>query len=109
MPRTSWRDDMVTATLCGWVVAGMTLDAWAHQNLDRLETFFTPWHAVLYSGFAALLGWIVARVLATGLRRGGGVPVGYGLGLAGAGSPPASWPAHRSNGRVAAGSRNADR
>jgi hypothetical protein len=36
----------------------MFLDAWAHNNLAQLETFFTPWHAVLYSGFVALAGWM---------------------------------------------------
>jgi hypothetical protein len=74
----SWRDDMVTAALCGWVVAGMTLDAWAHQNAGELESFFTPWHGVLYSGFAVLLAWMAWKARA-------GVPAGYGLGLVGAG------------------------
>ena len=85
MPRTSWRDDMVTAALCGWVVTGIVLDAWAHQNASRLETFFTPWHGVLYSGFFALMAWMVARTLAgTGWRRErAAVPAGYGLGLVG--------------------------
>jgi hypothetical protein len=84
-PRSSWVQDMVTALLSGWVVTGMVLDAWAHQNVSQLETFFTPWHAVLYSGFLAAAAWMVARSLA-----GGGVrplrldiPAGYGLGLVG--------------------------
>jgi hypothetical protein len=47
---TTQRDDLVTTALCGWVVAGMVLDAWAHQNASQLETFFTPWHAVLTPG-----------------------------------------------------------
>jgi len=76
-PRTSWRDDMVTAALCGWVVTGMALDAWAHQNASQLETFFTPWHGVLYSGFAVLMAWMAWKALA-------GMPAGYGLGLIGA-------------------------
>jgi hypothetical protein len=84
-PTTSWRDDLVTAALCAWVVTGMVLDAWAHQNVSQLETFFTPWHGVLYSGFAVLMTWMAAKVLtATGLRRErSGAPVGYGLGLIG--------------------------
>jgi hypothetical protein len=73
----SWRDDMVTAALCGWVVAGMSLDAWAHQNAAELETFLTPWHGVLYSGFVVLLAWMAWKARA-------GVPAGYGLGLVGA-------------------------
>jgi hypothetical protein len=84
-PRSSWVQDMITALLSGWVVTGMVLDAWAHQNVGQLESFFTPWHAVLYSGFLAVAAWMVARALA-----GGGVrplrldiPAGYGLGLVG--------------------------
>jgi hypothetical protein len=82
--QTSWRDDMVTAALCAWVVAGIALDAWAHQSA-RLETFFTPWHGVLYSGFAVLMVWMVGRVAAaTRPRRAlAAVPVGYGLGVIG--------------------------
>jgi hypothetical protein len=85
-PRSPWIQDMVTAVLCAWVVTGMVLDAWAHQNVSRLETFFTPWHAVLYSGFAALAAWMVSRALAARRSRPlrSGVPVGYGLGLVGA-------------------------
>jgi hypothetical protein len=84
-PRTSWRDDMITTVLCAWVVAGMVLDAWAHQNFSQLETFFTPWHGVLYSGFAAVMAWMVGKVVtATGWRWDrAGVPVGYGLGVIG--------------------------
>ncbi|HEY2957990.1 MAG TPA: hypothetical protein VGM21_07235 [Actinomycetota bacterium] len=84
-PRSRWIDDFVTAVLSGWVVTGMVLDAWAHQNASRLETFFTPWHGVLYSGFAAVAAWMVARALAGGRSRPlrARVPVGYGLGLAG--------------------------
>ena len=54
--QTGQRDDLVTTALSGWVVAGMVLDAWAHQNVSQLETFFTPWHAVLYTGFMAMAG-----------------------------------------------------
>jgi hypothetical protein len=80
------RDDLVTTALCGWVVTGMVLDAWAHQNVSQLETFFTPWHAVLYSGFLAVMTWMVARVVvAAGPRRElAAVPAGYGLGVLGA-------------------------
>ena len=37
-----------------WLLVGLYLDGWAHNNIpDLIETFFTPWHAVLYSGFGA--------------------------------------------------------
>jgi hypothetical protein len=51
-----------------------------------LETFFTPWHALFYSGFAACAGWLLWLVW-RGRRRGpsgaAAVPRGYGLGLVG--------------------------
>jgi hypothetical protein len=90
---------MVTAGLCAWVAAGMVLDAWAHQNLGQLETFFTPWHAVLYSGLLAVMAWLGGLALAARRLRpeGARVPVGYGLGLVGAavfalsGTADAAW------------------
>ncbi|MEV8503877.1 hypothetical protein AB0368_03485 [Actinoplanes sp. NPDC051475] len=36
-----------------WLVAGLQLDAYAHATTPELETFWTPWHGVLYSGIAA--------------------------------------------------------
>jgi hypothetical protein len=35
-----------------WLVTGLQLDAYAHATTPELETFWTPWHAVLYSGIA---------------------------------------------------------
>jgi hypothetical protein len=35
-----------------WLVTGLQLDAYAHATTPQLETFWTPWHAVLYSGIA---------------------------------------------------------
>ncbi len=34
-----------------WLIGGLYLDGWAHLHFPELETFFTPWHGVLYSGF----------------------------------------------------------
>jgi hypothetical protein len=74
------RADLVTSILCVWFTIGLFLDAWAHNNVSRLESFFTPWHAVFYSGFAATAGWLVWTVrdelLATrGWSRA--LPTGY--------------------------------
>jgi hypothetical protein len=79
-----WSEDLGFVLLGGWLVAGAHLDGWAHANVPKLETFFTPWHAVLYSGFVAVAGWLVAMVWH---RRTRGrppwtwPPPGYGLGL----------------------------
>lgn len=65
-----------------WMIIGLFLDGWAHDD-NRAESFFTPWHAVLYSGFAAAAA-VAARVV---LRRRPGrswraaVPEGHALSL----------------------------
>ena len=94
-PRASYRDDLVTIVLGLWFVVGLLLDAWAHNNIEGLESFLTPWHGVFYSGFtatAAWIGWMVWRGRgAIGAERAPGparaltgmVPVGYGLAVVG--------------------------
>jgi hypothetical protein len=85
-PRTSGRQDLVTAALSFWMVAGVASDGWAHLH-QQLDTFFTPWHGIMYSGYAALAAWMIWLIRpapgAPGLARR--IPVGYGLGLVGAG------------------------
>ena len=73
----SYRTDLVTVLLSGWFTAGLCLDAWAHNNVPDLETFFTPWHAVFYSGFVATAAWIAWTV--RGVRTSGraAIPRGY--------------------------------
>ena len=79
-PVASDRTNIVTMLLGLWFTVGLLLDAWAHNNVPRLESFFTPWHAVFYSGLAATAGWI-AWTVRDGLRDGRldvrTVPVGY--------------------------------
>ncbi|GAB2922335.1 hypothetical protein GCM10027203_22500 [Nonomuraea fastidiosa] len=85
-PRT-WvtpRTDLVTALLGIWFGVGLMIDAWAHTNLSELETFFTPWHAVFYSGFAVVAGWIIWQVwrnVRAGRQGLAAVPAGYLAGL----------------------------
>ena len=55
--------------------------------MPELETFFTPWHGVLYSGYAALALALVPASLWRGRPAGpvhDWVPAGYGPGLLGA-------------------------
>jgi hypothetical protein len=72
--------------LCTWLLGGAYLDAWAHRHLARLETFFTPWHALLYSGLFATLAFLAVSALRN-QARGHSVrsllPSGYGLSLVG--------------------------
>jgi hypothetical protein len=83
-PPASYRTDLVTALLGGWFTIGLFLDAWAHNNVPKLETFFTPWHAVFYSGFVATAAWIVwssRRPLLAGRRDLRSLPLGYAAAL----------------------------
>ena len=81
----SLRFDWVIVALGLWMIGGVHLDAWAHHKLE-VETFFTPWHGVLYSGFLALAA-ILMGVFIRNLWRGAAwreaMPVGYGLSLIG--------------------------
>jgi len=71
-----------------WLESGTFLDAWAHNNIPRLETFFTPWHAVLYSGLLAAAMMIFAPIFINH-RRGAAwreaIPRGYELTVLGIG------------------------
>ena len=85
--RATYGQHLVTVALGTWLMVGLFVDGWAHNTLDSsLETFFTPWHALFYSGFLACALWLLWLVRA-GLRRGlhgaGAVPQGYGLGVVG--------------------------
>ncbi|MEV0902017.1 hypothetical protein [Actinoplanes sp. NPDC049802] len=63
-PATSFsaRERWVLLVASAWLVIGLQLDAYAHATTPELETFWTPWHGVLYSGIAAsgfTLLWIM--------------------------------------------------
>jgi hypothetical protein len=84
--RMSWRADLVTVVLSAWLIGGLFVDGWAHVTRPQLETFFTPWHVVFYSGFAASalwVGWSVWVRRRPGVAWREAVPVGYGPALAG--------------------------
>lgn len=55
-------------TLLGgiWLIAGLFVDGYAHSEIIDTETedFFTPWHAIFYSGFVfvtAVIAWVWLR------------------------------------------------
>ncbi|HET8577925.1 MAG TPA: hypothetical protein VFO18_12550 [Methylomirabilota bacterium] len=80
--------DWLMTVLSGTFLGGLFLDGWAHTHGRVDDTFFTPWHAVLYSGYLVTALALVGRA-AWDLARGAGwrqaLPDGYGLALAGAG------------------------
>ena len=84
--RVSWRVDAVTMLLGTWLLVGLVVDGWAHNNLQALETFFTPWHALFYSGFVATAGWVLATAARARQPERSGLaafPAGYGLAVVG--------------------------
>lgn len=80
-PVAGYGASLVLALLGGWFTVGLMLDAWAHNNIPELETFFTPWHAAFYSGFTATAAWVLwlcRRAFRDEGRQLDAVPVGYG-------------------------------
>lgn len=72
-------EDFAFLAALAWLLAGLCFDGWAHRH-QQLETFFTPWHGVLYSGFAATCAvgaWLIVRrrPLVGSLREA--LPPGY--------------------------------
>jgi hypothetical protein len=87
-PQSSTRFDWIMVLLSAWWVGGSFLDGWAHNHLDRLETFFTPWHAVLYSGFLAVALFLLVTAVMNRVQGHAWtqvMPHGYGLSLLGIG------------------------
>ncbi len=80
-------DDAVAGLFGVWMILGLFVDGWAHRN-SKPETFFTPWHGILYSGFIASSVWML-RVLRSHQKPGvswrDSIPVGYGLRTVGVG------------------------
>src|SRR6202165_5127987 len=80
------RFEWTVVALCTSLMAGAYLDSWAHRHLARLETFFTPWHAVLYSGMLAILAFLAItaqRNRDRGYSLDRVLPAGYSLSLIG--------------------------
>jgi hypothetical protein len=82
-PRFEW----TMVALSAAIMAGAHLDSWAHGHIAAtLETFFTPWHALLYASLAATTAFLVLSAAWTGARPWDWarvLPDGYALSLAG--------------------------
>jgi hypothetical protein len=71
-----------------WTMIGLCLDGWAHRYQPELESFFTPWHAVFYTGFifgTLALARMVIRRRPTSPSLRESIPDGYGLAVLGLG------------------------
>jgi len=83
----SRRFDWLIALTSLWILTGTFLDGWYHNTFqDGIETFFTPWHGILYSGLAAA-GAVLLPAYTRNLMRGypwtRALPNGYMLSLLG--------------------------
>jgi hypothetical protein len=86
-PLGGLRFDWTIVVFTGWTLAGVYLDGWAHLHVPQLESFFTTWHAVLYSGFLAAAAFLLGSLLrnrAKGHPWAEALPDGYQLSLWGA-------------------------
>ena len=85
-PVGSLRFDWTMVALSGALVGGAHLDAWAHEHGRVDNSFFTPWHGVLYSALL-LVGAFLAITFLRNVVRGydwrRALPAGYGLSLLG--------------------------
>jgi hypothetical protein len=75
------------ALLSTWFVGGLFVDGWAHTHNKVDQSFFTPWHGILYSGWMVVALFLIIHAL---LARSRGatwrtaLPQGYFLSLVGA-------------------------
>jgi hypothetical protein len=79
-PAGSLRFDLLIAFFCLWFTVGLFVDGWAHNNGFTDNTFFTPWHALLYSGIALTGVTLVIqqwRYVGQGYAWSKALPVGY--------------------------------
>lgn len=60
---SSLRLDWMMVAVSIWWLGGLFIDGWAHSNIPQLETFFTPWHAVFYSGYLAVAFTLLMQTL----------------------------------------------
>lgn len=80
------REHLITMLFATWLILGVFVDGFHHNHGD-VDSFWTPWHALLYSGFFASALWIFYLVYRTkrqihkGWRES--IPSGYGLGVLG--------------------------
>jgi hypothetical protein len=78
--------DRLLSLLSCWFIGGLFVDGWAHSHGKVDNTFFTPWHAILYSGYFSMA---IALIVVVWLNHNRGyswqdsIPRGYLLSLLG--------------------------
>lgn len=78
--------DRVMSALCLLWTGGLYLDGWAHGHGKVDKTFFTPWHAILYSAFVISASCLLFTLVSNhrkGVSWKAAIPDGYGLSVLG--------------------------
>ena len=84
-PPSSITFDFMSMVFAAWWLIGLFADGAAHAA-NAVDTFFTPWHLILYSGFLAVALWIGGlqlRNMYKGYTLWRALPRGYLLALVG--------------------------
>ncbi|MBZ0298212.1 MAG: hypothetical protein K8J31_00640 [Anaerolineae bacterium] len=79
-PLAGQRFDLLATALAAWVILGVFIDVNAHNHGRVDDTFFTPWHFLLYSGVLAngiFLGIAQYRHVGQGYAWLRALPKGY--------------------------------
>ena len=75
------RAHVVTGLLGLWMTLGSHVDGWAHTHLiSTQESFLTPWHGILYSGWLGAAVWIYLHRHLPGYRLGWIGAIAFGVG-----------------------------
>ncbi len=85
-PPGSVRFDLAVTLLGLWFMVGLFVDGYAHNHGAVDNTFFTPYHALLYSGILAVgmfLGVVQYRNIGKGYSFSRALPYGYTISLIG--------------------------
>jgi hypothetical protein len=85
-PADSTGFDRVVTLLLVWLTVGLFVDGYAHNHGAVDDTFFTPFHALLYSGLLAMglfLSVTQYRNVSRGYAFSRALPYGYGRSLIG--------------------------
>ncbi len=78
--------DWIMTLLSAGLLSGAYIDGWAHTHGKVDSSFFTPWHALFYSGYLALAIYLVGygcRQILRGTPWRQALPPGYGWSLVG--------------------------
>lgn len=69
-PEVSARFEWAVTFAALWILIGLYLDGAAHVNFsETIDSFFTPWHGILYGGLAASIA-ALGTVYMTNLAKG---------------------------------------